>query len=650
MISALVLATAVVTRTVMPAQPGANRLDPDIAILSGTSAPLRYTTATERGERRFIFDGGLDDLRLHDPSGAEVQYLVVPPPSRVPIWRTARLILPIPATKTSSGVESDFGTPLSIDRVAISGVPTPFLKRVRVEASGDRIHWTVLAPEATLFDLPDQQLRNLEVAFAGGDYRYVRLVWDDRSSARVRTVGEIRARLSEHGASPTALTVAVSFRRVASEAYKSRYRISLPGPHLPIAAIELRVTNANVFREASVSESRFDGSTLEPVLLGSAKLRRAERAGAVAAQMAIPISFPTSADLEVAVDDGNSGPLSIGSIVAQFAPLPWIYFETTRVAPIAATYGDASLRAPRYDVEASRRSAERMQPPLATWSSVAENERPADGTAGLPITGAAIDRRPFRRLRSTGPIPRGLASLVLDADVLAHTVALNDVRLIDASGKQIPYLVEKRDAPLVIALRIPPRTVRETASVYRFELPYERFPAGTRLMITTSARVFDRDVKLQRPADQSHGRDAEVLEQTAWRSADPESNPPPLTFTAPLAGTAVELRIDEHDNAPLPITSAQLLLPSYALRFFSSGKPLTLLYDAPSASAPRYDLALLAPRLLSESSREVVLPPVRGSSKASARTERAIFWSVIATATVILLATLGGLLKSEVKT
>jgi Protein of unknown function (DUF3999) len=649
LISAIVLA-AVVTRTVTPAYPGANRLDPDIAILSGTSAPLRYTIRTERGERRFVFQGGLDDLRLHDQNGAEVQYLIVPPPSHVPIWRTARSILTIPSTKTSSGIEGDFGGPISIDRVAISGIPAPFLKRVRVEASGDRVHWTLLAAETTLFDLPDQQLHNLEVAFAPGNYRYVRLVWDDRSSARVHIVSELKARLSEPGAQWQTLTVPLTFRKVASEAYKSRYRVSLPGPHLPVAAIELRVTNANVFRDASVSESRFDGSTLVPEVLGSAKLRRAERDGAVAAQMAVPISGPVGADLEIAIEDGNSGPLSIDSIVAQFAPLPWIYFETTSIAPITASYGDLSLHAPRYDVEASRKSVESARPPLAAWSGVAANVRPEPGTAGLPIAGAAIDRRPFRRIRSVEPIPRGLTTLVLDADVLAHSVELNDVRLINPSGKQVPYLLEKRDAPLLIALRIPPRSVSGTSSLYRFELPYDRFPAGTRLMFTTTARVFDRDVQLQRPADQSHGRDAEVLEQTTWRSADPESNPPPLTFTAPLAGTAVELRVDERDNAPLPITSAQLLLPSYALRFFSSGTPLTLLYDAPSASAPRYDLALLAPRLMSESSREVVLPPVRGSTKASARTERAIFWSVIATATVILLATLGGLLKSEVKT
>jgi len=649
-ISAFVLTAAVVTRTVVPALPGANRLDPDVAILSGTSAPLHYTITTERGERRFVFEGGLDDLRLHDEGGKELQYLLVPPPSRIPTWKTTRSILPIPSTKTTSGIEADFGALTSIDRVAIGGVSAPLLKRVRVDGSGDRVHWTVLAPETTLFDLPDQQLRNLEVAFAPGDYRYVRLVWDDRSSARVRNVAEVTARVSDQSASTTSLIVPLSFRKVASEAYKSRYRVSLPGPHLPIASIELRVTNANVFRDASVSESRFDGNTLAPVVLGTTKLRRAERDGAVAAQMAIPISFPTGADLEIAVDDGNSGPLSIDSIVAQFAPLPWIYFDATSAAPMTATYGNASVHAPRYDVEASRRSVERMQPPLATWSTAAENARNEATAAPLPITGAPIDRRPFRRARSVGAIPRGLVSLVLDSDVLAHSVDLNDVRLIDGSGKQVPYLLEKRDAPLLITLRIPHRSVSGTASLYRFELPYDRFPAGTRLMLTTNGRVFDRDVQLQRPPDQSRGRDAELLEQTTWRSADPESNPPPLTFTSPLAGTAVELRVDERDNAPLLITSAQLLLPSYALRFFSSGTPLTLLYDDPSATPPRYDLALLAPRLLSESSREVSLPPVRGTTKTSARTERAIFWSVIATATVILLATLGGLLKSEVKT
>lgn len=648
MISALVLTAAVLSRSVIPAAPGPNRLDPDVALLAGTGAPLRYTVIPDRQERRFQLNGGLDDLRLRDANGNDVQYLLIAPATHAPLWKNAQSILPIPSTKTTSGLEADLGSIVTVDRVSIGDVDTPLLKRVRLDGSGDRVHWTVLAAETTLFDLPDQQLRNLNVAFAPGDYRYLRFVWDDRSSARVQRVGTIAARLSDPLAPPPAIAVPLGVRRKASESGRSRYRLTLPGPHLPVAAIELQVSNANVFRQASVSEPRLQGSTLVPVELGSAMLRRAERDGTVAARMEVPIAFPSGPDLDLLVDDGNSGPLNIEAVLARFAPLPWIYFETAGGGALTATYGDPSLRAPHYDLEVSRRSIEKTHPAAAAWASAAATAVKAAPPAPLPLVGAPVDPRPFRRSRGVGRVPRGLTSLILDADVLTRSASLDDVRLADPTGGQVPYLLERRDAPLPITLRVPARTASGSSSVYRFELPYERFPSGTRLVITTSARVFERRVVLQRPADESHGREAEVLERAEWRSADLDSNPPELTFTAPLSGNAIELRVDEGDNAPLPITSAQLLLPSYALRFFSNGRPLTLLYDDPAASPPRYDLALLAPRLLGESAREVTMMPLTVPGKATARKERVIFWGVIAAATVILLVTLARLLGKDV--
>jgi hypothetical protein len=184
-------------------------------------------------------------------------------------------------------------------------------------------------------------------------------------------------------------------------------------------------------------------------------------------------------------------------------------------------------------------------------------------------------------------------------------------------------------------------------SLYRFTLPYDTMPAGARLVIRTDAHVFDRSVELRRPADESRGRDAEVLEIATWQSSDPESDPPPLTFAVPARNAhALELEIDEGDNAPLPIVSAELLLPSYALRFVNPGSPLTLLYGNPSMAPPRYDLALLAPRLFGQSSHEVTLAAAEPSDNAGATSpERKIFWIVIAAAAVVLLLTLTRLLR-----
>jgi hypothetical protein len=627
--ASVALASPRFERTVTPGAKGPNRLDVDVALLAGVR-PLE-----------------MGDLRLRDKAGNEVPYLFIAPPDRAHVWKSAA-ILPVASTKTTSGFEADLGAAADIDRVEVSGIAAPFLKRLRVEGSGDREHWTMLAADATLFDLPEEKLQNLAVPFAHGDYRYLRVTWDDRTSARVQRVGGVRARVYDSGDWAPAVTVPVAYRVLASERGKSRYRITLPGAHLPVAAIELQVSNANVDREASVSEPRLSGNTVAPATLGLATLRRAERDGAVAADTSVPISFPQGPDLDLMVDNGNNPPLSIVRILARLAPQPWIYFESADGTPMTATYGDPALQKPRYDLEASRRGIPSTQVATASWAPANLVAKTTTANESVPMTGAPVEQKDFRYARTLGAMPRGLTSLVLDAHVLAHSAALDDVRLTDSKGNQIPYLVERRDSPLALRLSVPSREPAEgNKSLYRLSLPYDSLPSGSRVVIRTDGRVFTRAVVLRKSPDESRGREAEVIEATTWQNSDPDSDPPPLTFDAPLRGArALELVVDEGDNAPLSITSAELLLPSYALRFVNPGSALTLLYGNPSASAPRYDLALLAPRLFGESSHEVTLAAAEPADTTSTSSrERKIFWAVIAAAAVVLLLTLTRLLR-----
>ena len=89
------------------------------------------------------------------------------------------------ARRRRSGFEVDLGQAITIDRFRIDGLPPPFLKRVRLEGSGDRARWTLLVDEGTVFDLPDERLRQTELTFTPGSYRYLRVTWDDTRSGRL---------------------------------------------------------------------------------------------------------------------------------------------------------------------------------------------------------------------------------------------------------------------------------------------------------------------------------------------------------------------------------------------------------------------------------------------------------------------------------
>jgi hypothetical protein len=567
-------------RSVLPGGAGPNRLDPDAALMS-RARPLRYSDSK-------TFAAGLDDLRLRAADGREVPYLLVAPQSTREVWFSTR-ILPILATKFTSGFEVDLGSVRNIDKLRVEGIPAPFMKRLTVEGSGDRVHYTLLASDATLFDLPDEELRSLVVAFVPGEYRYLRVTWNDRASAVVRSIATVTARWHQENAPEERTAIAVPFRRTASEPGRSRYRLQLPGPHLPIAAIELTVSNENVLRDASVAEARLSGSELVPVDLGASTLRKASREGASAANLSIPTLFPEGADLDLTIDDGNNPPLVIDRIDAKFAPLPSIFFDSEDGKPLTATYGDPALQAPRYDLEAARKSLAGVRTLRASWAPSAQMRGEAAEQSVPVMRGAALNASDFRFSRQIPDSPRGAVRLLLDADVLARSSDVADVRVVNAKHEQIPFLVERRSDPLVIGLKMPPRTSDLRQSVYTLALPYDSLPQHTKIVFTTTAQVFSREVELRRVNDDSpRDRRSLTLAAATWSSADSEHDPPALTFDVSLSGMhSVELRVDEGDNAPLPITSSRLLIPSIALRFYDPGTALTLLYGTTSSCSPR---------------------------------------------------------------
>ena len=157
--------------------------------------------------------------------------------------------------------------------------------------------------------------------------------------------------------------------------------------------------------------------------------------------------------------------------------------------------------------------------------------------------------------------------------------------MLDSANRQLPYLVERRNEPLSLPLAIErasdaraqvlksPQGSRQR-SVYVVTLPYPNLPPPT-LVLETSARVFQRTLQIavERPPDR-HRRDAyvDILATETWRHADDQRPARALTLRlGTMPETDLLLIVEEGDNAPLPITAARLLLPSYRLRFFHPG-------------------------------------------------------------------------------
>jgi hypothetical protein len=638
---------------------GPQRIAIDQTLLEGAK-PFRVV---KYGDGALALDG-LADLRLF-AGDRELPYLLISPLSREPSW-TGGPLLAVAATKKTSGFEIDLRRAESVDRVRVDGIPAPFLKRFLLEGSGDRAHWTMLSGEGTLFDLPEEGVRQTEVAIPRGTYRYLRFTWDDTNSGRVPLPRAVLARRAEGPPRAAAASDPLQVERRPSEPGRSRYRVRLPVARLPAVALAIEVANDHVFRAAVVTESRFSGTEAIPAVLGSARLVRVSREGAAAESLRIPIAPPMESELQLLIEDGDNPPLEITKVSAVLADLPWIYVDAP-ADHVVAKYGDPRATAPRYDLEAARNSIDLAGLREAAWgkpTALVPAEPPT--AAPPPMAGATIDPAGFRYSRTLTAGGAGLVALPLDAAVSSHSAGPSarfaDVRIVDSSQRQIPYLLERRDEPLAIDVRVSPAAADQSAvvrsgsgvnrSVYVATLPYPNLP-GASLVLETPARVFNRDVRLgvlREPDRQHRERWFDPIASITWRHTESTTAAPALTFQNVIAGDARELLlvVDEGDNAALPIGAARLLLPGYRVRFFRpSSEEVRLVYGRRDLAPPQYDLALLAPQVMGAAAAEIAASPEpQESAGAAPFISPRWFWIIITAAVLALLVIIARLVRT----
>jgi hypothetical protein len=643
---------------------GSQRLNVDVALLAG-SQPF----AVEDRGNRWIARRGLGDLRLFDQHNDEIPYLLIEPSPDQPAFGSyATLTIPPvekPDNKTS-GFEVDARSVKTMDGIVLSSIPAPFLKRFRLEGSGDRERWTELVHDGTTFNLPREGLQHTLIEFEPGEYRYLRVVWDDTNSARVAMPNQVMVREPRPMTVGAALRSDIAISRRPSEPGRSRFRLTLPAARMPIVALELKVGGGNLLRDVRVLEAGFAGQAAQPRLIGAGRVTRVVRETLIAESLRIQMQQPTEPQLDLVVEDGDNPPLELEGVTAVFAEMPWIYFES-RPGPITVRYGNPTLTAPRYDLEAARanlpaslnRAVWRPQPPVTL----------ANEEAGLPMpeTGGAIGTEGFEFVRAVPAGRAGLVALQMDIAAMAHSGRdprrLRDVRIVDQSGLQIPYLLEARDEPLITSVPIERKALPEglalkspQTSSYAIHLPYKDLP-GPRLVLTTKARVFQRAVTIATISPASERQAARLVHRgdATWTHADQDTAPPPLTFALPDSALSEEIYvlIDEGDNQALPIDKVTLLVPQYAVRFFRKpNQALRLLYGRDDLDSPRYDLQLLSGQVLGRTAEEVTAGPeeeLSGSAGASGfdLVPPPVFWAFLGLTVLVLIGLVVRLMKRE---
>lgn len=561
---------------------------------------------------------GLGDLRLLAPGGAEMPYVIDRRDGGAMTRRwEGRLIDRRREEKTLSAWTIDLSEPRTFDAIALRVEATDFAKRLLVEASDDGSTWRTLLPDAGIFDgLWGFRVHHTQVTLPKAETaRYLRLTANDRKSPPVEVRGgavEISDTLAgERWTRPAPLT------EPREEKGESRWRIGIPGG-LPLDKLTLQAEDPVFSRRVRIEQERSEGGRKQFIRLGGGEIYRlrTDAEPAPAAEALEIGATPPQGDgpLWLVIENGDSAPLRLTTATCSGTAMRLIFtLPRGEAAPLYLYYGNPVTRAPHYDLAALQgrlRQAER----LAHYAAGPEVKNPkyqaAPPLSFLAAAGAELDTAGWKMQRMlTAPEREDIYAIALTpADLSLLREDLADVRLVNAAGKQVPYLLQQSQEEQLLALRIEPaRASRDrgrNVSLYQLE-PAERLQGNygaplTRLQITVAEPFFSRmaSVGLRREDEERDARPV-FSGELARRAAAGEG---PVSIDLPgEPARSLTLEIHEGDNAPLTITQAEAAAPVWRVVFKMKPEPgaaCRLLLGNARALAPRYDIETLRREVL----------------------------------------------------
>ncbi len=621
---------------------------------------------------------GLEDLRLLDPAGREVPFVFTLPAPAVPaLTRTPRVFQTTLANSTTELlIGTDTTTPL--ESLTLTTPAPAFLKAARLDLSNDGEQWETLAEGAVLFrQFGAEQLR-FDLKRRTASHLRVRI--DD---SRSRTVPFTGATLHLAGSTPPEVTTPITVRVVRREEFagESVLTLDLGGANVPLASLEFATAESLFARTLTFATRELRDETAVERTLATGSIWRVAAEGVPAtARLDVPLHLVTpSRELLVHLTNGDSPPLAIDGVTARQRPR-WLVFRAAEPGTYAVLTGHAQIAAPRYDL-ASLATALRDTPPTGLIPGPAAPNpgyHTVDTLADTPLRGAAIDPAAWGFRKPVQLTAAGVQQLELDLDVLARAQSsFADLRLV-RDGAQVPYLLERpalsRSRPLAITRDDDPKQPR--LSRWQIKLPRASLPI-TRLTLTSSTALFQRHLRLfEKISDDRRGEMVErTLADADWSHTPGDARSLTLGFSSPPATDTFSLETDNGDNPPIVLASASAAYPVARLLFktepipnalaenlsnppaVSSSNPsngpgsLALYYGQRSASAPRYDLSLVAGQILAAEKSVASLGAEEqaraagwsGQPLAGARGD-VVFWSVLALVVVGLLAIVAKLL------
>ena len=559
------------------------------------------------------------DLRLVDETGREVPYLLDWTSERegLATWRVdvKDVRREKEEAREASAIRSqwtlDLGESRTFTDLALRVPDVAFAWHVRVEASADGREYEVLQKDAALFDQTwnNERVRRTEIRFEEPvTARYLRLTARSASDSRALEIEgasvTLRRRLKGDAWS---MNVAVE-PAAASEGRRpgaTRYLLSASSL-LPFDEVEIGCDDQAFSRRARLVEESGAAGKKTETRLGEGSIFRLRASDAIIAgeSVRVPVRSGNGGALYLEIDDAGS-PALRGLQVRLHGSRVRLLFPGSGKS-LTLYYGNEATRAPAYDLEGLR---PRLTQAIGTAAAVVgaeeanplfRREPPLRFAATL---GASLDPSKWRRERAVSRITEEdvYAIHLRAADLATLRPDLADLRVINGSNLQVPFLIDPDFADERVALKVQRQAAAPAhRSLYSLGLaevlPGDPPPLLSRLEIDVSDAFFERPARILHSTNQTQ---REVPFSFTLSRKPPSSSPLVLGASAPL--DAMILEVDDGDNAPLDVRSAVAIVRVPRIVFKAAPGDLRLLLGNRGAEAPRYDIAGLRSELLAYS-------------------------------------------------
>jgi hypothetical protein len=399
--------------------------------------------------------------------------------------------------------------------------------------------------------------------------------------------------------------VPVAVHSLRSEAGRTVLELLRP-PGLEPEALHVETTTPSFFRHAlvwDVAQGREDRR------LGEAEIFRIAAPGLVE-QLDVPVQGAVGDRLRLEIEDRDSPPLDHMALKAMLRPLGLVFsLSPARDGTPEAVlrFGGGRTSPPSYDLAdlnrangrgvevdrilASLRQESALSSEVVRLGPVRPNPLfdPSPALSFAMQPGSEVDPRFYRRRRTVevNPTSEGLSLVALDPeDAAAARSDLADVRVVDSTHRQWPYVLESAARKEWVELHATPNKARNRTSRLQFDFPVSPVVID-RVEIDPDSRFFDRKYELVTAA-----RDGGERILAAGRLVRRVGATEPIAIDfSPQRLERIELQVEDGDDAPLVLRSARARASLPTLFLVAPAGSYTLLVGDPDADRPHYQVA-----------------------------------------------------------